>query len=100
MAIDAVTIQAAIGSSDGNFESVGPSGEVWAARSVVSNVTYTYLLVADLSTDWVLYPSHLGYDQDEEFWYFETNDTNDVSVFSSSLPLRLEVSFGMKFLQV
>lgn len=87
MALDAVTIQASIGSSS---DPVGPTGEVWAARSVVAKLEYVYLLVADLVTDWPVYPAHLGLSG--EFWVYEANNTSHVSIFSDETPLMLKVT--------
>ena len=89
MALDAVTVQAALGS--GGPSTVGPQGEVWATYSEVSGVRYAYLFVADLAEDWIVYPRHLGY-ENGEFWGYESNSTDKLFYFSNDEPLLLKVS--------
>ena len=93
MSLDAVTIQAALGS--GEKSPRGPQGEVWAARASVSGLAldYVYLLVADLQYDWVVYPRHLGYPEGVELWGYEANTTDEIFYFSNDSPLQLKVCY-------
>lgn len=91
MSLDAVTIQASLGGASKTPR--GPQGEVWAARSIVIGIEidYTYLVVADLQYDWMVFPRHVGYPEGVELWGYETNSTSDIFYFSNDAPLQLQV---------
>ena len=97
MALDAVTIQASFGRSssgrDNLHETYGPVGEVWAAHTLLAEIDYVYLFVADLASDWTIYPHHLdSLTSTTQYWGFESNSTDDVFLFSNEFPLVLKVA--------
>ncbi len=85
------------------LDTIGPDGEVWIAASIVAGRKFGYLFVADLSTDFYVIPSDLGFDDGLTYWVFEANTTSKVQSFSTSDPLLLKVlfySFTSYFMQV